>query len=185
MKRTILISIIIVITCVLVIIPIGINLSRNMNNKNNSVNNNSNNNSEMAKKVANVVLYEGDIPDVNLEITGNYSANVTISEIKENVPVYEFDAGIVDIYGTHVNKYVGINYRDLLYYLKVPYNTTTIFKSDRKKVSYRQMEIDYDNTYIVFLMDGKPINNSKMTLLAVNYNYLYSVEGLTTIEFEG
>ena len=124
------------------------------------------------------------IPELTLEITGRYETTLKLNEITEYVPVYEFDAGIVDIFGTHINKYVGIKYADLIKYLNMPYSTITMFVSDRKKVSYRPSEIDYEKTFIVFSMDDKSINTSKMTLLAVNYNYLYSVENLTSIDYQ-
>ena len=139
---------------------------------------------KMVRNIGELVPYNGKLPDAQIEFTGKYSAIVTLQELKDKIPVYEFEAGIDDIYGTHLNKYVGINYYDLIRYLYVPNNTQTTFISDRKRVGYRPSEIDYEKTFIVFYMDGKPIGNSQMTLLAVNYNYLYSVEGLTTINYE-
>jgi len=183
MKKTGLLTTVIVIIVILIVIPIAIKAVRNK--KIPATDNKINVDSKLVKNIDNLVVSTKEMPDYTLNITGRYETTLKLKDIVDYVPLYEFEAGIVDIYGTHVNKYTGINYADLIKYLNVPYSTLTVFKSNRKKVSYRPTEIDYEKTFIVFYMDDNPINDSKMTLLAVNYNYLYSIEDLTTIEYQG
>ena len=184
MKKSGLITTAIVVITILIAIPIAIKVANNKKAPK-ATENKTNVDSNLVKNIDNLVVSSKEMPDYTLEISGLYETTLNLKEIVDFVPLYEFDAGIVDIYGTHVNKYVGISYADLIKYLNVPHNTITVFKTDRKKVSYRATEIDYEKTFIVFYMDDKPINGSKMTLLAVNYNYLYSIEDLTSIEYQG
>ena len=183
MKKTMLISFGILALVILIAIPIAIKIKKPVDNLLPQIID-TKIDEKMVRNIGELVPYNGELPDAQIEFTGKYSAVVTLQELKDKIPVYEFEAGIDDIYGTHLNKYVGINYYDLIRYLYVPNNTQTTFISDRKSVGYRPSEIDYEKTFIVFYMDGKPIGNSQMTLLAVNYNYLYSVEGLTTINYQ-
>ena len=182
MKKSGLITTTIIIIAILIAIPIAIKVK---DAKNTSRDIKKDAYSNLTKNIGNLVVSDKEIPDLTLNITGRYETIVNLKDLNDTIPVYEFEAGIVDIFGVHVNKYVGISYADLIKYLNVPYSNVTSFKSDRKKVRYRPTEIDFEKTFIVFSMDDKPINDSKMTLLAVNYNYLYSVEGLTTIEYQG
>ena len=182
MKKSGLLTIIIVVLAILIALPIAIKVKNAKDTPKDD--NQPVLDSKLVKNIDNLELSTKEIPELTLEITGRYETTLKLNEITEYVPVYEFDAGIVDIFGTHVNKYVGIKYADLIKYLNMPYSTITMFVSDRKKVSYRPSEIDYEKTFIVFSMDDKSINTSKMTLLAVNYNYLYSVENLTSIDYQ-
>ena len=183
MKKTLLISFAALFLALAIAIPIVVKIR---NNKTDIANTNEKNksieqNAKLAKTLENVVEYNGDIPEFSIKMTGLYSATVTSEEIKEKLPIYEFEAGVYDMYDAHTSKYVGVKYWDLIKYLKLPHNESAVFKSNRKSVSYRPTEIDYDKTFIVFLRDGKPIGDGKAALLAINYSYSYSVENLEEI----
>ena len=133
-----------------------------------------------SRKIANIKKYDGDIPEFNIEITGNYKANIT-KEFFENLEISEFSASVADSYGIHDNTYVGIKLSDFMKALNLNSYTRIIFGNSERTIGYLNNEIDMDKTYLVFYKDGKLIDDAKVSLLAVNYVYTYSLINLTNI----
>ena len=133
-----------------------------------------------SRKITNITKYEGEIPELSIDISGIYKAKIT-KEFFENLEISEFSASVADSYGIHDNNYVGIKLSDFVKALNLVDYNKLLFANNERTIGYLKNEIDMDKTYLVFYKDGKLIDNAKVSLLAVNYVYTYSLINLTSI----
>ena len=182
MKKTLLISVLVLAICLAVAIPITIN-NRKKPTDSSKKTSTVDKTSRIEKDLTNIKEYTGTIPKFTLNISGKYLATITNENFDSDIKVYEFDAGIVDMYGTHVNRYVGFKYDDFIKSLNVPDHTIVDFISNRKSLSFRKGELEAEKTYIVFSMDGNKISSTNLSLLTINYTYESSLDDLLEIKF--
>ncbi len=161
---------------VLACLCIGLFLTRNTGNS-----------SQGNKNVGVYNLKETDtkLPTFEMRVNGDYSGLINDQFVKEDkIKVYEFDATIDNGWDKVTNTYIGIRLNDLLDFYQLSNFTSVDFVSlNQITIKYISTEIK-DDTFIVFYKDGKLITDTgRPMLLAVDYNYRYSLEDVIDMNF--
>ena len=134
--------------------------------------------------VLNIKNYAGEIEDFRIFVNGEYSDEITGEFINnEKIQVYEFDAVINDSWTIHKDHYIGVKLLDVLNKKGFHYNNITFSTEGLLSVTYTESQIT-DKTYLVFKRNGKSINDGKVALLSVDFNYKYSIENLYKITIQ-
>ncbi len=138
-----------------------------------------------AHEINNLVETDKKLPTFSVTVSGDYTGLINNQFVKEDsIKVYEFDATIDNGWDAVTNKYVGIRLNDLIKYYQLDNFTTIDFSSlDDISIKYLKKDIT-DNTFLVFYKDGKLIDNTgRPMLLAVDYEYRYSLENVFDMKF--
>lgn len=126
-----------------------------------------------------------EIPTFTLVVRGLYDGTITNLDLEDkNVPVYEFDAGVATSYGVFTDTYVGVRLSDVLNAMNITeYSEVNFYDPNSITVNYNKEEI-MEDTFIVFYRNGERITeDGPANLLALRFNYAYSVEDLVKLEF--
>lgn len=124
-----------------------------------------------------------DIPYFTIVVKGLYEGTITNSDLKEkNIQVYDFNAGVFNGWSVNTNKYTGVKLNDVLNAMNINDFSEIEFQAPGNlSVSYEKNEIS-TNTYLIFYRDGEFIRSDEyISLLAVDYDYRYSLENIITI----
>ena len=137
-----------------------------------------------AKKIDNIKAYDGKLSEFYIAFTGLYEYVVTYKDINNsNVTIYEFDANIKTSWEVKRDHYVGVKLTDVLKFKGInSYVAMQFIGAGRISVEYLKNEIEEGDVYLVVSRNFESINNAKVSLLGIKYNYIYSIEDLTQIK---
>lgn len=134
-------------------------------------------------EISDVEKVNTDIPNFTIIVKGLYEGTITHLDLKEkNTQVYDFNAGVFNGWTVNTNKYTGVKLNDVLNAMNITDFSEIEFQAPGDlSVTYEKNEIT-NNTYLIFYRDGEFIRNDEyISLLAVDYDYRYSLENVITI----
>lgn len=126
-----------------------------------------------------------ELPDFTIVVTGIYDGTITNIDLEKNdIPVYEFDAGMQTSWAIMTDRYVGVKLVDVFDTLGLTnFKDVKMYAPGKIELTYDAEEID-DKMFFVFERAGEPIGEANVSLLATQYDYNYSVENLVKLTFE-
>lgn len=135
-------------------------------------------------EIANIKeIANAEYADFSIEVTGAYNGKIDKTEMQNReIPIYEFDARIVDSVPTE-NHYIGVRLTDILTKEQIDVFKSIKFITSKEEIDLEKSKID-DKVYLVFKRDGMLLNKSGGAyLLIIDENSKLTHEKIDEMEF--